>query len=75
MSSEETLLTKQEIRDEVENVVEDLCVIVGMDRPENFEEIIDFIVEDVFETSSVQSDGFFSRGDVIIGFRRFIENK
>ena len=40
-----------------------------MDKPENFHEIVEFIVEDIEETADVD----FSYGDVVIGFRRFIE--
>ena len=40
-----------------------------MDKPENFHEIVEFIVEDIEETADVD----FSYGDVVIGFRRFID--
>jgi hypothetical protein len=40
-----------------------------MDKPENFHEIVEFISKDIEETADVD----FSYGDVVIGFRRFIE--
>ena len=40
-----------------------------MDKPENFHDIVEFISKDIEETA----DFNFSYGDVVIGFRRFIE--
>jgi hypothetical protein len=42
---------------------------IQMDKPENFHDIVEFISKDIEETA----DFNFSYGDVVIGFRRFIE--
>ena len=45
---------------------------IGIDKPENHEKIVDFIVEDIKETAD--PDNWHS-GDIEIGFRRFLESK
>jgi hypothetical protein len=42
---------------------------IQMDKPENFHDIVEFISKNIEETA----DFNFSYGDVVIGFRRFIE--
>lgn len=44
----------------------------GMDCPSNFDEILEFVVEDVNETADPID---WSDADVIIGLRRWIESK
>jgi hypothetical protein len=48
-----------------------LFMTMSMDKPENFEQIVDFVYEDVKKCA----DKDWSDGDVVIGFRRFIESK
>lgn len=45
---------------------------IGMDIPSNLEEIVEFCYEDVCETAD--KDNWHS-GDVIIAFRRWIEDQ
>jgi hypothetical protein len=42
---------------------------IQMDKPENFHDVVEFISKNIEETA----DFNFSYGDVVIGFRRFIE--
>ena len=44
---------------------------LGMDVPSNFEDIVQFIYEDVCEVADEKE---WHSGDVIIGFRRWIES-
>jgi hypothetical protein len=44
---------------------------IGMDKPENYDEMLEFVCEDIKETA----DKEFSHGDVVIAFRRFLEKK
>ncbi len=66
---------EDQVRQSAEKFLQRTFIQIGMDRPENFREILDFITEDVMETSAAESEGFFSEGDIIIGFRRFIERE
>ena len=45
---------------------------IGIDTPENHEEIVKFISDDVKETADKEN---YHSGDVSIGFRRFLESK
>ena len=45
---------------------------LGMDAPSNFDEIVDFIYDDVCETADKDE---WHCGDVMIGFRRWIESR
>ncbi len=63
------------IRKDVEIVLLLNFALINMDKPENFDEILDFVTEDVYETSAEESEGYHSHGDIIIGFRRFIERE
>jgi hypothetical protein len=45
---------------------------IGMDRPSNLDEIVDFIAEDIKETADVEN---WNSSDVSIGLRRWIESK
>lgn len=44
---------------------------LGMDKPENYDELLEFVCNDVKETADVD----FNYDDVVIAFRRFIEKK
>lgn len=45
---------------------------IGIDKPENHDEIVDFIVDDVKATADPED---WHSGDVSIAFRRFLESK
>lgn len=45
---------------------------IGMDTPENLEDIVQFIYEDVCEVADAEN---WHSGDVVIGFRRWIESR
>lgn len=45
---------------------------IGIDKPENHDEIVEFIVDDVKETAHLKD---WHSGDVSIAFRRFLESK
>ena len=64
-----------ELKDAIERIFINKISSMFMDIPDNFEEIVQFIFEDVLETSSFLDEGKFSEDDVIIGFRRWIESK
>lgn len=64
--------TEEFVRENTEKILLQTFSLIGMDKPENFDKILDFVTADVLETSDSES-GFMSEGDVIIGFRRFIE--
>lgn len=45
---------------------------INMDTPINYDEILDFVFEDVCETADQEN---WNDADVVIGFRRWIESK
>tara|TARA_R110000822_G_scaffold301415_1_gene425238 strand:+ start:578 stop:805 length:228 start_codon:yes stop_codon:yes gene_type:complete len=59
-----------EKKDEIEKNFINLITKIGIDIPSNFEEIVQFIYEDVCETADEEN---WHDGDVAIGFRRWIE--
>lgn len=60
------------MRNEVEITLINLMVKIGMDCPANLDAIVDFVVQDILETR-IKGEPDFTSEDVIIGFRRFIE--
>jgi hypothetical protein len=65
----ETNLAK---KDSIEKILISKWANIGMDIPSNFEDIVQFIYEDVCETADpIEWNDY----DVIIGFRRWIESK
>lgn len=46
--------------------------LLGMDKPSNFDEILDFVTEDVDDTADPDN---WNSVDVVIGLRRWIESK
>ena len=56
---------------DVEYVLYEIYSNIGIDKPDNHEEILDFIANDVKECA----DENFNDSDVAIGFRRFLESK
>lgn len=63
--------TKEFMR-EVEAHLMRMYSTMGIDKPENHEDILDYVVNDVLETAD--PDNWHS-GDVAIGFRRWIEHQ
>ncbi len=59
-------------KDDIEYVFIELITRMKMDIPENYEDIVQYIYEDVLETADPIN---WSVGDVVIGFRRWIESK
>ncbi len=60
-----------EKKDEIERIFINLITKIGMDMPSNFEDIVQFIYEDVCETADEVN---WHDGDIAIGFRRWIES-
>lgn len=59
-------------KDDIERIFLNLIARMEMDIPENYEDIVQYIYEDVLETADPIN---WSVGDVVIGFRRWIESK
>lgn len=64
--------SKYKMKNDIESIFINLIVIMGMDIPENYEDIVQYIYEDVLETADPIN---WSVEDVVIGFRRWIESK
>jgi hypothetical protein len=60
-----------EKKDEIERILIDMWAAIGIDIPDNYEDIVQFCYEDVCETAD--EDNWHS-GDVSIAFRRWIES-
>lgn len=58
--------------DEIENEVYAIYQKIGIDKPLNHDEIVEFITNDVLECAFIDE---WTSEDVLIAFRRFIENK
>lgn len=58
------------LREEVEIYLIDLWMIIGIDRPANHDEILEFICDDV---QSAADPIEYHTGDMGIAFRRFLE--
>lgn len=56
----------------IERLVLDIIQRIGIDKPENFDDIVDFCLQDVRETADSEN---WHSGDVDIAFRRFIESR
>jgi hypothetical protein len=55
-----------------------LCLMwckLRLDKPNNWDAMVDFVIEDVEVTSGYLIDGDFHSGDVEIAFRRFVESR
>ena len=57
-------------KEEIESMLMGIYSRIGMDKPQNHEEILDFVVEEVEETADPDE---WNSEDVSIGFRRWIE--
>lgn len=59
-------------RDEIKDTFSSLLRKMGMDTPSNFNEILQYIYDDVCETADENN---WNDADVVIAFRRWIESK
>ena len=57
---------------EITSMLIDIFDRINIDTPNNFDSILDFVVEDVKETADIEN---WHDGDVAIAFRRWIENQ
>ena len=57
---------------EVELILLDTLGSIGMDKPSNFDSIVQYCFEDICETADADD---WNNSDVVIALRRFIENK
>lgn len=64
--------SKYRMKDDIESIFINLIARMEMDIPENYEDIVQYIYEDVLETADTIN---WSVDDVVIGFRRWIESK
>lgn len=60
------------IWDEINSMLIDIFDRIGMDLPSNFEKIVEFVYWDVYYTADIEN---WNDGDVVIGFRRWIEKE
>jgi len=60
----------KQMKETVEAMLFDIYKNIGIDKPENHDEIVDFVFNDVVETADPEK---WHSGDVAIGFRRFME--
>jgi hypothetical protein len=65
------IIKEQNNLKEIEIELIKLFTRIGIDRPDNFDNILDFVVSDVEETASPVD---WSDADVAIAFRRRIES-
>ena len=67
-------MTKQEEniqkKDEIERILLDMYDRIGIQEPNNYEDIAQFVFEDVCDTADPVN---WNNDDVAIGFRRWIE--
>lgn len=60
-----------EKKDMIERILIGMWASIGMDVPNNFEVIVQYVYEDVCETADSEN---WNDCDVVIGFRRWIES-
>ena len=60
------------MKDEIESQLIQLFGYIGMDIPSNYEDIVQYIYEDILDAADVDN---WNHSDVVIGFRRYIESK
>jgi hypothetical protein len=63
----------EESRKFIEQYLTKLWQSLNLDRPNNWDYILDFVVSDVAESSGYLIDGYFNSEDISIAFRRFVE--
>jgi hypothetical protein len=57
----------------IENHLHEMWLKLNLDRPSNWENLLEYVIEDVKSSSSYLLDGDYHGGDVEIAFRRFFE--
>lgn len=57
-------------KDNIEKILIDSWASIGIDIPDNFEEVVQWVFEDVMDSSDYPN---YNNSDVMIGFRRWIE--
>jgi hypothetical protein len=62
----------KDTKDKVSSELQDILSNIGMDRPTNFDEIVEFCTEDVQATADPVE---WHSGDVVIALRRWMESK
>jgi hypothetical protein len=62
----------KQMKADIEVMIFDIYHHIGIDKPENHEEIVNFVTDDVIETADPEN---WHSGDVAIGFRRWMESK
>lgn len=62
----------KEFRNKIEEMLINIYTTIGMDKPSNHEQILDFVANDVAETADPVE---WHSGDVAIAFRRWIEKQ
>jgi hypothetical protein len=60
------------MKEEIASMLIDIFNRLNIDTPNNFDSILNFVIEDVEETADKKN---FHDGDVAIAFRRWIENQ
>mgnify|MGYP000923230932 CR=1 FL=1 len=58
----------------IEKHLWELWLKLNLDKPSNWNVIVEFVINDVETASSYLNDGEFHSGDVEIAFRRFVES-
>ena len=58
-------------KEEIGAMLIEIYMCIGMDRPTNHDEILEFCVDDVKETAD---ENEWHSGDVSIAFRRYLEH-
>ncbi len=61
-----------EKKDFIEQEFIRIITSIGMNIPDNYEDIVQYIYEDVCETADENN---WNEDDIVIGFRRWIESK
>lgn len=59
------------MKDDIERILINMWSSIGIDIPENYEDIVQYCFEDVLETADPEN---WHDGDVAIAFRRWIES-
>jgi len=58
----------------IENHLYEMWSKLNLDKPSNWDEIVEFVSEDVEATSDYSRNGDFHSSDIEIAFRRFTES-
>ncbi len=64
--------TEEFIREQTEQILLTLFSVINLDKPSNFDKILDFVSKEV-KSRTNEEGGYMSHGDVIEGFKLFIE--